>query len=364
MRASGAGAKGMGPSRLSIVLRRLYHAVGDLHWTVLAAVLLAHMLACWLLLRAAGEADLSPPYNFLYFYATTAATVGYGDLTPKSDAGRMVTAFLVYPGAIAAFTTIVAKAFGGLSAAWRRRRQGGGDYARMTRAIVLVGYDPDRTPRMIDELVADAQPGQHIMLLATQELDNDDERFRYVRARSLTAPADLARAGVRQADKIVVFGANDAETLSVGLAVTAANDGGHIVCFFQDEENARLLTAHCPEVEVVLARSVELVIKALNDPGSSHLLAQLVSHTDEGATLFSMTAGDAGSFRQAADALADRGAILVATAPAADRTAFRFDVAGTVTAGDRLFYVATRRLASNDTSSPHQAPRRPGAAPA
>ena len=41
MRPSGAGAKGMDPSRLSIALRRLYHAVGDLHWTVLAAVLLA-----------------------------------------------------------------------------------------------------------------------------------------------------------------------------------------------------------------------------------------------------------------------------------------------------------------------------------
>ena len=333
------------PSRpaLAIVLRRLYHAVGDLHWTVLTAVLLAHMLASWLLLRAAGEADMVPPVNFLYYYATTAATVGYGDLTPKSDFGRMVTSFFIFPGAIAAFTTVVAKAFGGLSTSWRRRRQGLGDYAKMTGGIVLVGYDPDRTPRMIDELVADGAHG--IVLLATQELDNDDERFRYVRARSLTAPAELARAGIANAAKIIVFACTDAETLSAGLAVTAANDRAHIVCFFQEEENARLLTAHCPQVEIVLARSVELVVKALNDPGSSHLLAQLVSHTDEGATLFSMTANSPGSFGDAADALRTRGAILLATAAAADRTAFRFDVRGTVAAGDRLFYVAADRLA-------------------
>ena len=329
---------------LAIVLRRLYHAVGDLHWTVLLGVLLLHMLASWLLLRAAGEADLGPPVTFLYYYATTATTVGYGDLTPKSDMGRMATSFFIFPGAIAAFTTLIAKAFGGLSTSWRRRRQGGGDYARMTGGVVLVGYDPDRTPRMIDELVADG--ATQIVLLATQELDNDDERFRYVRARSLTAPADLARAGVANADKVIVFACTDAETLSAGLAVTAVNnDGGHIVCFFQDEENARLLTAHCPEVEVVLARSVELVVKALNDPGSSHLLAQLVSHTDEGATLFSMAATRGGPFREVAEALRERGAILLATAPAADRTAFRFDVGGTVAAGDRLFYVAADRLA-------------------
>ena len=340
------------PTGLAIILRRLYHAVGDLHWTVLTFILLLHMLASWQLLRAAGEADLSPPPNFLYYYATTAATVGYGDLTPKSDVGRMVTSFFIFPGAIAAFTTVVAKAFGALSASWRRRRQGGGDYARMTGGTVLVGYDPDRTPRMIDELVADG--ARNIVLLATQELDNDDERFRYVRARSLTAPADLARAGVAGAAKVVVFACTDAETLSAGLAVTATNNnGGHIVCFFQDEENARLLTAHCPEVEVVLARSVELVVKALNDPGSSHLLAQLVSHTDAGATLFSMTATRGGPFREAADALASRGAILLATAPAADRTAFRFDVRGTVAAGDRLFYVAADRLApAHGTAAP------------
>lgn len=343
------------PSRtaLAIALRRLYHAVGDLHWTVLTAVLLLHMALSWLLLRAAGEADLIPPVDFLYYYATTAATVGYGDLTPKSDLGRLVTSLFIFPGAIAAFTTLVAKAFGGLSTSWRRRRQGLGDYARMTGGIVLVGYDPDRTPRMIDELVADAGDGCPIVLLTTQELDNHDERFRYVRARSLTAPADLARAGIASAAKIIVFAGTDAETLSAGLAVTAANNnGGHIVCFFHDEENARLLTAHCPEVEVVLARSVERVVKALADPGSSHLLAQLVSHTDDGATLFSMTASRDGPFREAADALRDRGAILLATAPAADRTAFRFDVEGTVVAGDRLFYVAADRLApANGTAA-------------
>ncbi|HZF42205.1 MAG TPA: ion channel [Sphingomonadaceae bacterium] len=329
---------------LAIVLRRLYHAVGDLHWTVLLFVLLLHMLVSWQLLRAAGEADLVAPVGFLYYYATTATTVGYGDLTPKSDMGRMVTSFFIFPGAIAAFTTLIAKAFGALSASWRRRRQGHGNYARMTGGTILVGYDRDRTPRMIDELVADG--AAQIVLLATDELDNDDERFRYVRARSLTAPADLARAGIADAAKIIVFGRTDAETLSAGLAVTAMNNnGGHIVCFFHDEENAHLLTAHCPEVEVVLARSVELVVKALNDPGSSHLLAQLVSHTDAGATLFSMTATRSGPFRETADALRERGATLLATASADDRAAFRFDVFGNVAAGDRLFYVAAERLA-------------------
>lgn len=330
--------------QLSNLLRRLYFAVSDLHWTVLGLALVLHMLLSWSLLAWAGEPDLRPVASFVYWYATTASTVGYGDLSPKSDVGRLLTAFLIYPGAIAAFTTIIAKSFAGLSASWRRRRVGLGDYREVSRAVVLVGYDPDRTPRMIDELVADAHHGQNIVLLATNELDNHDERFRYVRARSLSAPDDLARAGLAHAERVVVFAGSDAETLTAALAITAINQGGHIVCFFHHAENARLLTAHCPQVEAVLAPSVELVVKALKDPGSSQLLAQLVSHTDAGATLFSMPASAAGTFRQMAEHLLGRGAILLATARGGDCAHLSFDVAGQVSPGDRLFYVASERL--------------------
>src|SRR3546814_1999642 len=88
-----------------------------------------------------------------------------------------------------------------MSAQWRRKRVGLGDYSSMNNAIVLVGYDPDRTPRMIDELMADAAPSQELVLLSRDELTHSDERIRYVRARSLTATADLERAGIVGADR-------------------------------------------------------------------------------------------------------------------------------------------------------------------
>jgi voltage-gated potassium channel len=337
----------MGPSKLTVLIRRLYHALTDLHWGVLALAMLIHVGMSWLLMGWAGEGDLLRPASFLYWYATTAATVGYGDLAPKTDAGRLVTAFFVYPGGIAAFTSIIAKSFGGLSDRWRRRRIGLGDYRDMTHAIVLVGYDPERTPKMIDELVADADPGQQLILFTRKELNNDDERIRYVRARSLTAPADLTRAGVADAARVIVFTSSDNETLAAALAITAINQKGHIVCYFQDQENARLLTAHCPEVEVVLAPSVELVVKSVKDPGASHLLTQLVSHTDTGATLFSMNwpGREPTSFREAASRLIDNKAVLLSWCAAGGaQSDFCFDTGGTIAPGDRLFYVADHRV--------------------
>lgn len=328
---------------LTAVLRRLYLAASELHPGVLLTLLIAHMTASWALLRAAGEPDLAPPVAFLYWYATTASTVGYGDLSPKGDAGRLIAAFWVMPGAIALFTTAIARAFSGLSQRWRRRRLGLGDYSGMAGHVVLIGHDPARTPRMLAELAADG--ARDVVLVAEAELPGDDPAYRYVRAGSLTAAADLARAGVAEADRVVVYAGSDAETLAATLAVTALNEGGHIVCFLRDADTARLIEAHCPAVEVVLTQTVERVVKALSDPGSSRLLAQLASHTDAGATLYAMRAGTGGGFDAIAGDLRRRGAVLVASC-AGGESVPRFDLDRRIAPGDRLFYVAKERLAS------------------
>jgi voltage-gated potassium channel len=334
----------MRPFSLNALLRRLYLAASELHWGVMLALLLGHMTLSYLALQVAGEPDLRSPIAFIYWYLTTASTIGYGDLSPKSDAGRMVAAFLVMPGAVALFTAALARAFAGLASMWRRRRAGLGDYSEVSGLVVLVGYDRDRTPRMIAEITAD-RGAQEIVLVATDEMEVDDPTYRFVRAASLTAPADLKRAGVERAARVVVYAGSDAETLAATLAVTALNRGGHVVCFLRDPDTARLLNAHCPSVEVVLTPTVELVVKALSDPGSSRLIAQLASHTDEGATLYATIAPSAGRFDDLAQDLRARGAVLIATCAAGDNCP-RFNLEAPIAAGDRLFYVAKQRVAA------------------
>lgn len=329
--------------RLGAVLRRLYLAASELHPGVLLALLLGHMATSYALLRWAGEPDLRPPIAFIYWYATTASTVGYGDLSPKGDAGRLLAAFWVMPGAIALFTTAVARAFAGLSHRWRRRRLGLGDFSGMDGHVVLIGHDPARTPRMVAELAADGH--RDIVLVATEELPGDDPSFRYVRAASLTAPADLRRAGVAEAGRVVVYAASDAETLAATLAVTALGGGGHVVCFLREADTARLLHAHCPAVEVVLTQTVERVVKALSDPGSSRLLSQLASHTDDGATLYAMQADEGGGFDEVAARLRRKDAVLVASCAGGERTP-HFDLDRRIARGDQLFYLAMERVMS------------------
>jgi voltage-gated potassium channel len=330
-------------------LLKLYHSITDLKWWVLAAFLVAHMVAVWLLMHFVGEEpEFERLPTFIYWYATTASTIGYGDVSPKTDVGRLINAFFVYPGAIAIFTAIITKAIATGAERVRRARIGMGDFRKLTNAIVLIGYDPERTPRMIDELCADAEPDQEIVLLTRKEFENTDTRIRYVRARNLTSQADLERAGVPNAARVIIFAGTDNDTLAAGLAIADLNRNGHIVCYFEDEETARLLSSHCANVETVLAPAVELVVRAVKDPGSSQLLSDLVSHTDAGMTLFSMrwAASAPIGFAALAERMRGHGAVLVSYRNEDGRGGsggFRF-ADGEIGPGDRLFYIAGQRL--------------------
>ena len=51
-----------------------------------------YAVSSYWLLFAAGEVDLIADVDFLYWLAVTASTVGYGDLSPVTSAGKLVVA--------------------------------------------------------------------------------------------------------------------------------------------------------------------------------------------------------------------------------------------------------------------------------
>ncbi|WP_426037511.1 potassium channel family protein [Brevundimonas sp. DC300-4] len=264
--------------KLARLFDEAFHAMADLHWTLLFLLISLHAVSTWVLFVLFGETELTAPATFFYWYATTAYTVGYGDLSPSSDGGRLITALWVFPGAIAAFTTVVAKVLAAIGEVWRLRRAGKGDYSRMTQSIVLIGHHAARTPKMIAELCSDV---------------------------------------------------------------------AHVVCYFEDEDHARLIDQHCPEVEVILSAGPELVARACKDPGASQVISALTSHLDASATLFSLQWPDraARPFGDLARVLLDRGATLLAIQPGQDtRPTFNPPADRRVEPGDRLFYVASNRL--------------------
>ena len=76
---------------LSRLTKRLHVRISKLSWDVVFLLTAAHFAISWVALGAIGGEDIAADNIFWYFYATTATTVGYGDYSPTTEAGRLVT---------------------------------------------------------------------------------------------------------------------------------------------------------------------------------------------------------------------------------------------------------------------------------
>ena len=274
---------------LSRVSKRVYARVSGLSWDTVTVLTASHFAVSWGLLILVGSEEIASGNVFWYFYATTATTVGYGDYSPVTEAGRLVTVLWIMPGGIALFTTIIAKVVQQVSGRWRKRMRGLSSYENLEDHIVILGWHGSRTQRMVEHIRGDR--GEHdreIVLCSAQAIENPmPDQVRFVRGSALNTPELLRRAAVTNAVYIIALGHDDNETLSAALGAAAINRDAHLVAYFDQQSFADLLKAHCAHAECVVSLSIELMVRSAQDPGSSRVQRQLLS-TLEGPTQFSL----------------------------------------------------------------------------
>ncbi|MHA1564962.1 MAG: potassium channel family protein, partial [Alphaproteobacteria bacterium] len=140
------------PIFLSRLVKALYIKVSSLDWSVVIGVALLHFAISWIALAWLDGGEVSSSGIFWYFYITTATTVGYGDFSPATAAGRLITTLWIMPGGIALFTTIVAKAIQAFTDGWRKKVRGLGSYEDLEGHIVILGWQGARTRSMVDHI--------------------------------------------------------------------------------------------------------------------------------------------------------------------------------------------------------------------
>lgn len=256
--------------------QRIYLSVATLSWAVLGTLFLGHALICYILFGFAGEEKLTQSViGFVYFYMTTATTVGYGDLSPGSDAGRLVNVLVVFPGAIALFTILLGKAIASISAFWRRRLEGLGDYSERTKHTLVVGWQGARTRQLLDGLLQDCPTHTPRIVLLARGLNTNPmpDAIDFVCTEQLGDRSVFLRAGADGADTIIIRGENDDETLAATLAARSATTKAHMVAHFQEASAGDLIRKQMPDVEVVTSIAAGLLVRAARDPGASQLAA-------------------------------------------------------------------------------------------
>ena len=278
---------------LSRLGKRLYARIAGLRWDIVVFVTAIHFAVSWALIDWAGGEKISGGDVFWYFYITTATTVGYGDYSPTTEAGRLITVLWVMPGGIALFTTIIAKVAQFISKRWRKRMHGLASYENLSAHIVILGWHGSRTQRMVDHIRGDnGEREREVVLCTAENIENPmPDQVHFVRAPALNSPDLLRRAAITNAEYIIVLGHDDNETLSAALGAAAVSGDAHMVVYFDQCSFADLLHSHCPQAECNVSLSIEMMVRSAQDPGSSRVQRQLLS-TLEGPTQFSLKVPD------------------------------------------------------------------------
>jgi voltage-gated potassium channel len=278
----------MSPVRISQLFKTLYAQLTRLSWWSLLAAFAIHYLIAAKLMWLAESGEITEVVAFFYYYVTTATTVGYGDISPKTAEGRLLASLWIMPGGIILFTTSITKFVHYLSNVWRRRMCGEADYSYLQGHIVILGWQGLRTQRMVEEITHDFDSTQReIVVCSTKDIENPMPTVvKFVRDTALSERGLHERAGTAGAAIIIALGHDDNDTLAAALAASAYNRSGHLVAHFQQQAFADLLTAHCPQAEAMVSSDTTMLVRAAQDPGSSRVHHELLSIMT-GNTLFS-----------------------------------------------------------------------------
>jgi voltage-gated potassium channel len=261
-------------------------------WQMLLMATVSHMALTWGALAGAGEEKLLELNTFVYYYIVTTSTVGYGDLSPSTELGRWVVSLWQIPFGLALFGIILGKV-GQLATFWiRRAMTGNKDFSHMTDHIIIFGWHAVRTKKMIDYILADTKrKARRILLVVTDDMEHPFLHYPevdFARLESFTDDNELARVSIKAADKVIIDGKDDDQTFTTALKISplVASDC-HISAHFLDESKVSLLMMHCKNVECSSSKSAEILVRSMQDPGSSRVQEELLS-TLHGDTQFSL----------------------------------------------------------------------------
>ncbi|KAF0676068.1 ion channel [Profundibacterium mesophilum] len=342
------------PGGFARLARKMLQDLARLSWRAALVLTTLHVSISYVGLFLLGETELTQNWaRYLYFYVVTGSTVGYGDLSPGTRWGAIFTALFVVPGAIAIFASfLLGRVFIAIQEGVQTIMNGLGDFTDRYGHVVIVGYIPGDTERLLRETRMHHAGKDVIVIAAGANAPRGRSAFTSVHANSLSSLRDLERAGIKGAAHVVIMPGNDDECLAAGLAVGALEPKGHVVAYFEDREKAQLLDHHVAQIECVSSTSVELVSRAMVDPGASAVLADL-SSASRNATLHSMQIRPGGSAATDLQGwirrLRKRGATLIALRRPGETETVSFDLSDPIAdlTGYTLYYIAAKRLPRN-----------------
>lgn len=255
------------------------------------SLMVAQTTITYYLFFLAGESELiNHPLAFFYYNMVVVSTVGFGDLSPVTLAGKAIVSFWQIPSGLILFASFIGKVTQLFINIARRNMNGSNDFYHYDDHILLLCWNEHSTRQIVKLILGDKKrKKRQILLCVTDEINNpfpDNMDVSFVRLRAFSDKKELDRVAISKAKRIIIDGKSDDETLSIALSIaTFTSQDANISAHFFDQTKAQLLKMHCPRIECSIDNSAKMMVRSMQDPGSSQVTEQLLS-TLTGATLY------------------------------------------------------------------------------
>lgn len=321
----------------------------DMRWQSIALASVFYFLASWVLLHLCGETELANSVDFFYWIMVTASTVGYGDLSPVTPAGKYAVALFVIPFGLGLFGLIIGRTAAFFSYQWRKGVRGLKNL-NYDNHILVIGWNEQRTLQLLRLLLREmkhqSEPSK-IALCVRADIENPlPDEIGFVRVSSFSSEEDMARTAIDKASCIIIDNADDDVTMTTALFSASKNNHAHTIAYFHDEGLGQLLKQHCPNIECMPSVAVEMIAKSAVDPGSSVLHQELLD-VEKGQTQYSVNyQGDTITVRQLFSAFKEQyDATLIGLAHRGHNTLqLNPSLDDSVSDGTKLYYIADERI--------------------
>jgi voltage-gated potassium channel len=274
--------------RIIRLFRRLSRRMS---WPAMLSLVIMQTTITYLLFLLAGESELvNYPIEFFYYNMVVVSTVGFGDISPITYAGKAIVSFWQIPSGLILFASFIGKVTQLFINIARRNMNGSNDFYHYDDHILLLCWDDHSTRQIVKLILGDKKrQKRQILLCVTDDIKNpfpDNIDISFARLRTFSDKKELDRVAISKAKRIIIDGKSDDETLSIALSIaTFADQDANISAHFFDKTKAQLLKMHCPRIECSIDNSAKMMVRSMQDPGSSQVTEQLLS-TLSGATLY------------------------------------------------------------------------------
>lgn len=287
-----------------LIFKRLWRKACAASAGLILLVTVLHAAITYVGLSAAGEEDLvSDPITYTYFYMVTASTVGYGDLSPSTDAGRLFHSLFVIPFSLLIFGAVVGKIASAVTYSIERTRNGLGDFSDMQGHIVIFGFVPKQTARLIQDLRLSGYR-QDIIVVSEEITDRVKGLVgvSWVWTDVLCDAEAYRRAAASGADHVIVM-ATDGDAFKLCAMLHRDASYAQVVAHVSDKATADILQATFTRVVAMHDNTTDELARAVQSPGAAKVLNTVATST-EAPTIMQMRTSQTSTVRQITEDLA------------------------------------------------------------